>query len=168
MARKLARRELDDPFPVPVAGGGELPLDPPHDGDGGRRAVLDQMVDDPVGPPGHGLEHLEPAWVVRVQDIEQRGQQGQRLGVEVALLGLPDRTDQGVHRFRIAGVGRAEKVRRGRTEVARRDERAADKPVKGAAAGAADALVDGILNQRMGDLVAQPAARRAPRPAATG
>ena len=66
--RQEARQaELDDPLPEPVAGGGELPLDPPHDGDGGRRAVLDQMVDDPFRPPGHGLEYIEPALVVRVQ-----------------------------------------------------------------------------------------------------
>src|SRR5262249_56252867 len=128
-----------------VGWAGELPLDPPHDGDSGRRAVLYQMVDDPFGPPGHGLEYVEPALVVRVQDVEQRGKKGQCLLVEVALLGLPNRTDQGVHRLRIARVGRPEKVRRSRTEVAGCDECAANQPVEGTAAGTAAALLNAPL-----------------------
>ena len=37
--RQEAREtELDDPLLEPIAGGGELPLDPPHDRDSGRRA----------------------------------------------------------------------------------------------------------------------------------
>src|SRR5215471_8785078 len=103
------------------------------------------MVDDPLRPPGHGLEYFKPALVVRVQHVEQRGKKGQRLLVEIALLGLPNRTDQGVHRLRIARVGRPEKMRRSRTEVADRDECTANQPVEGTPAGPADALVDGSL-----------------------
>ena len=66
--------ELDDALPEPIAGGGELPLDPPHDGDSGRRAIFNQMVDHPFGPPGHGLEDIQPALVVRAHQVEQRGQ----------------------------------------------------------------------------------------------
>src|SRR5262249_61803519 len=93
---------------------------------------------------------------------EQPGKKGQRLLVEVALLGLPDRTDQGVGRLRIARVGRPEKVRRSRAEIAGCGESAANQPVEGTAARPADALGDGGLNPRVSGLGAPPAARLVP------
>ena len=110
-------------------------LDVAHRADRGPHRLVRPVIDDPVGLPRECVENVEPAAVTRRQDDEQGVEQGERLVMLLAGLGLPQRLAQRLDRFGVPDVGGADEVPGGGAVVTLRNEHPGDEAVQ-APAGA--------------------------------
>ena len=111
------------------------------------------MVDQPLGPRVHRVEHFEPALVVGRQEIDELGLQLERLAVCLAPLRLAYRVEQHFDRLRIPALGRPSEVQRGFREMPGLKQRARGLPVQQPPAGGTGGLVDDVANEWVLDLV---------------
>ena len=132
--QEVGEAELDDRSPGVIGGALEQPVDRAQRLDRDRGVGLGAVVDQPLGARVHRLEHLEPALVVRGQQVDELRLQLERLAVRLAPLGLAHRVEQHLDRLRIPALGRAGEVQRRPRPGARSG--AASAPPAGAAAAA--------------------------------
>jgi hypothetical protein len=115
---------------------------------------LRQVPHHPVRLPPHGVEHLVPARVALRQDLEEGVQDCQRLLVEATILGLAHRLTQHRHRLAVTDEGAAGEVGGGGCDAAGGVEGPSHGAVERLSPGGDHRLVHGLLDQRVGQLVA--------------
>ena len=170
-ARLLRRFELAHPpgqeggqaelhhRPAAVIGGTlEQAVDRTQGLDGDRGIGLGPVVDEPLGARVHRLQHLEPALVIRGQEVDELRLQLERLAVRLASLGLAHGVEQHFNRLRIPPHGGTGEMQRGLRQPSRPQQRARRLPVQQPAPRTAGRLVDDVADQRVLHDVAELAA----------
>ena len=155
---EIGQPELDDRAPGMVGGPFEQAIDRAQRPDCDRGVRLGAVVDQPLRARVHSLEHLEPAQVVRGQQVHELRLEVERLTERLASLCLTHGVQQHLDRLGIAALGGPGKVQRCLREVPATEQRARRLPVQHPPAGATGRLVDDIAHERVVQLIAQLAA----------
>ena len=114
------------------------------------------MIDDPLGL-SEGVGDRQPAPVPRGKDVDEGTKDLERLPVAPPLLGLAEGLLQHLDGLVVAAVGGAGEVQRCFSQVPDDEERPAHLAMEGEAQGGPDVLVDGLLDDRVADLIGHPA-----------
>ena len=86
---------------------------------------LGAVIDQPLRPPVHRLEYLQPARVGGGQQLDQFGLQIERLAERLALLGLAHRVEQHLDRLVVPGSAERAKWSAASASCPERSDRAA-------------------------------------------
>ncbi len=119
---------------------------------GGR---IGTVIHDPLGRKRHDVDDPPPAAIAGRKHRQQRLEQGEGLAVVLAGLGPPQRFAERADGLVVARIRGLHDVAGGCPVPARLDQHPGHVTVQGPPAGAADLVVDGLLDQRVGDLVEQ-------------
>ncbi len=130
-------------------------LDREHRLDPESRVRVGPMVDHPLRLPRQRFEDVQPALVAGRDELDQGVEDHQRLVVGAPFLGLPNSVAERPNRLIVADLGGAREVGSSLAEPSRRQQRAAGEAMQSAPPDLADLLIDRLLQQRMGELVAQ-------------
>ena len=126
-----------------------------HGQHAGLRPTVGPVVDHPFGLYWHLVEDSEPARITLRQNLQQRVEQRECFAVVFELLCLIQRPAEHVDCLAVASIGRADEVRRGHTQRPDGHEHPRDPPVQHAPPRGPDALIDRLLDERVGNLEPQ-------------
>ena len=156
--RKLPRLNLTAARWPGIAASFENLVGSPHGLHSDAGVDVGAVVDDPLRGNGHDGSHVAPPLVAGRDHGEQRLEQGQGLPMVLSGFGPAKGFAERLYRLVVAGVGCLHHVAGRGTVAAGFDQHPGRVAVKRSAACPADLAVDGLLDQRVADLVEELAA----------